>query len=110
MINTIKILLLSFLILCCSNQNKTFNVIKADKPFVTTLVKPINIDTELSFVSIVPLVFKNLIAKISNKIAKKKKGIAIKVTSRFIIFSKLTFILLSYFWWARGDSNPRPAD
>ena len=93
----------------CSNQKRTFRVIKAAKPLTTTLISPIKIDTELSFVSIDPLALKNLTTIISTKIAKKKKGIAINVTSAFIILSKFNFYPF-YFWWARGDSNPRPAD
>ena len=56
----------------------------------------------------VPLVFKNLIAKISNNIAKKKKGIAIKVISKFIIFSRLTSILSYYLGGPVGTRTPDP--
>ena len=93
----------------CSNQKRTFKVIKAAKPLTTTLIRPIKIDTELSLASIDPLALKNLTTIISMRIAKKKKGIATNVTSAFIILSKFNFHPF-YFWWARGDSNPRPAD
>ena len=75
-------------------------------------MSPIKIDTELSFVSTDPLALKNLTTTISMRIAKKKKGIATNVTSAFIILSKFNFypFLFLFFWWARGDSNPRPAD
>jgi hypothetical protein len=62
----------------------------AANPLTTTLIRPIKIDTELSFASTEPLALKNLTTIISIRIAKKKKGIATRVTSAFIILSKFT--------------------
>ena len=91
----------------CSNQKRTFRVIKAAKPLTTTLISPIKIDTELSFVSIDPLALKNLTTSISIRIAKKKKGIATNVTSAFIILSKFNFYPF-YFGGPVGIRTPDP--
>ena len=92
----------------CSSQKRTFKVIKAARPLTTTLISPIKIDTELSFVSIDPFALKNLITIISIRMAKKKKGIAISVTSEFIILSRFNFIPFLFFGGPVGIRTPDP--